>query len=118
MTKQLLFKNLFRGKPAAPTSSEVAQLIEWLDLHPGFHTAKEIQRWTGFDDRMIREITEHANGEIVSGPGSPGYCHVRHCPEDLIRRTVAALRSQSERMLKKADRIDLQASLIQPQPQH
>ena len=102
MTTQLDFK--FSTQPA-PDPEEIECFVEWLHLRPGFHPAKEISRLTGTDDRKVRQLAEHAAGRVVSGPGSPGYCHAAHCPPETLRRVVAALESQARNMMARARRI-------------
>jgi len=102
MTTQLELK---MHAPEPPDAAEVAWLVSWLHARPGFHPAKEIAGMTGVNDRKIRQLAEHADGAIVSGPGSPGYCHTAHCPPEVLSRVVRSLESQAKRMLGRARRI-------------
>jgi hypothetical protein len=105
----------WNAAPPDPDTEEVQWILDWLRARPGFHPAKEIARLTGRNDRKIRQLAEHAAGNIVSGPGSPGYCHQEHCPSDTRERIVASLRSQARQMLERADRIERAAfELTQP----
>jgi hypothetical protein len=85
-----------------PTKNEVKLLAEWLEKNPGFIKAATITEWLGYDKREIRTLAEHSNGEIISWPGSPGYCHIRHATLDQIDHAINALQSQSDRMNKRA----------------
>jgi hypothetical protein len=105
MTTQLEI-NWSSASPPDPDREEVDWILNWLQARPGFHPAKEIARLTGRNDRKIRQLAELAAGAIVSGPGSPGYCHVHHCGEDARKRIVASLRSQARQMAEKANRIE------------
>ena len=86
---------------AAPLQpdSEAELLIAYLLANPGFHTARELTAALGLTDRAIRKAAELSNGTIVSGPGSPGYCHITYCSVEEISRIKAALRSQARHML-------------------
>jgi hypothetical protein len=89
-----------------PKIEEVQWLVEWLYFRPGFHTAKEIAKAAGTNDRKVRQLAEYSKGEIVSGPGSPGYCHTEHCAPDTIARIINALQSQAKNMLLRASMIE------------
>ena len=56
-------------------------------------------------DRKIRQIAELSDGQIVSGPGSPGYCHILHCPGETLSHIADSLRSQARSMLGKSIRL-------------
>jgi len=105
MTTQLEI-NWIAANPPDPDREEIDWILNWLQQRPGFHPAREIARLTGRNDRKIRQLAEHAAGNIVSGPGSPGYCHTRHCSDEARKRIVASLRSQARQMAEKADRIE------------
>lgn len=104
MSEQATFD--FTPRPAsAPEIGEVECLLAWLSAHPGFHTAKQLAATLGHSDRKIRQLAEASDGLIVSGPGSPGYCHIYHCPPDTIGHIADTLRSQARAMLARSIRI-------------
>ena len=92
----------FELPPAAP--SEVECLVFWLHKHPGFHTAKQLFTALEYTDRKIRQLAEAADGLIVSGPGSPGYCHLDHCPVEKVDHIANKLISQGKAMIRRAIR--------------
>ena len=104
MTTQLEMR--LGAAPPAPQREEIEWFAGWLLNRPGFHPAKEISRMTGRTDRQIRNLAEHATDRVVSGPGSPGYCHIAHCPPEKLRSIVAAMRSQSRLMNARASRLE------------
>jgi hypothetical protein len=81
------------------------ELEGWLLTHPGWHTAKEIGNALCWNDRWIRGAAA-ASDQIVSGPGSPGYRHIRNCEAGEIRDIVATLRSQARAMNQRAIRLE------------
>jgi hypothetical protein len=99
--------------PPAPPAGEVEALLAYLKSHPGFHTAKQLALALHLTDRQIRQLAEQSDGSIVSGPGSPGYCHISHCDPDTIGHIAETLRSQARRMIARSIRIRKRAhSLI------
>jgi len=82
--------------------TEVERLLAWLSAHPGFHTAAKLATALGLSDRKIRQLAEAADGLIVSGPGSPGYCHLYHCPAEQISHIAEKLISQGKAMIRRA----------------
>lgn len=100
MTDQL---SLQFSAAAAPlqVEPEVELLISWLHDNPGFHTARKITTALSLTDRQIRKSAEHSNGLIVSGPGSPGYCHITHCSLEQLNHIRNTLRSQARHMLNR-----------------
>lgn len=95
----------FTAAPAAPLVGETECLLAWLSANPGFHTAKQISAALDLTDRKIRQLAEAADGLIVSGPGSPGYCHLYHCDSKTIGHIADTLRSQARHMLRRSIRI-------------
>ena len=91
--------------PPSPDSGEVETLLAYLLHHPGFHTAREISQALNMTDRKIRQIAEASDGLVVSGPGSPGYCHLHHCPAERIAHIADTLRSQARAMLARSIRL-------------
>ena len=90
--------------PPAPPVGEVERLLAWLSAHPGFHTAAIIARALDLSDRRVRQLAEAADGLIVSGPGSPGYCHLYHCDTLMISHIADKLVSQGKAMIRRAIR--------------
>jgi hypothetical protein len=80
-------------------AGEVERLVKHLRDHPGFHTARQLSAGLDLSDRKIRQLAEASSGLIVSGPGSPGYCHLHHCPTEQLARIADTLRSQARSML-------------------
>ena len=90
-----------------PTDTEIQMLVKWLLKHRGWIKSSVIEEWTGFDKRAIRAIAERSKGQILSWPGSPGYCHIRHAKIDDISHAISALVTQSSKMLGRAREIEL-----------
>jgi len=91
----------------APTPAEIGdveRLLAYLSARPGFHTAAKLAAALNLSDRMIRRLAEAADGLIVSGPGSPGYCHLYHCPAEQIAHIADKLISQGKQMIRRAIR--------------
>lgn len=88
--------------PPAPPVGEVECLLAWLSARPGFHTAKQLSAALDLTDRKIRQLAEAADGLIVSGPGSPGYCHLYHCPVEKVDHIANKLISQGKAMIRRA----------------
>lgn len=95
----------FTAPPAPPLPGEVEELVRFLDNNPGFHKAKDIGEFMHLSDRKIRQLAEAADGLIVSGPGSPGYCHLHHCDDETTGHITDTLISQGKHMIRRAFRI-------------
>lgn len=91
----------FTSAPPAPVG-EVEILLAWLSAHPGFHTAATIAESLQLSDRKVRVIAEQNRDLIVSGPGSPGYCHLYHCPAEKIHHYTQKMISQGKKMIRAA----------------
>ena len=102
----------FTSPPAPVPVGEVECLLAWLAARPGFHTAKQLTAALDLTDRKIRQLAEAADGLIVSGPGSPGYCHLYHCPAEKIAHIADTLRSQARAMLARSIRLRLRAHAL------
>lgn len=85
--------------------SDRERLLDFLTSNPGFHTAAELSAALTLGDREIRQLAEASDGLVISGPGSPGYCHLYHCDPKTIGRIADRLKSQAERMLERSIRI-------------
>lgn len=88
---------------AAPLQAdpETERVLSYLRDNPGFHTAREMIATLNLTDRQIRKAAELSNGSIVSGPGSPGYCHITHCPPKQLDHIRNTIRSQAKHMLRR-----------------
>lgn len=99
--------------PPSPAPGEVEILTAYLAKNPGFHTARQLAQALAYTDRQIRQFAELSDGTIISGPGSPGYCHINHCDPETIGHIAETLRSQARRMISRSIRIRKRAhSLI------
>lgn len=102
--------------PSAPAplqhQAETERVVGYLLAHPGFHLARDLAPALGLTDRAIRRASELADGHIVSGPGSPGYCHIEHCPTETLAHITDTLRSQARHMLTRSIRIRKRAHSI------
>lgn len=92
----------FRAAPQPAAAHDVQALIDYLDRNPRFHTARQLASVLNVTDRKVRQLAEAADGMIVSGPGSPGYCHLHHCPAEQIAHLTETLISQGRNMIKRA----------------
>ena len=95
--------------PAATEPGDVEILVAYLFNNPGFHTAKQLAVSLAYTDRKVRQLAEQADGLNVSGPGSPGYCHLNHCDPKTIGHIADTLRSQARNMLRRSIRIRIRA---------
>ena len=107
MQQQLNF-----ATPPSPALGEVEILTAYLFNNPGFHTAKQLAVSLTYTDRKVRQLAEQADGLIVSGPGSPGYCHLHHCDSKTIGHIADTLRSQAKQMLRRSIRIRKRAHAL------
>jgi hypothetical protein len=96
----------------APEPGEVEILAAYLQQNPGFHTAKQLADSLAFTDRKIRQLAEQSDGLIVSGPGSPGYIHLHHCPAEKLAHIADTLRSQARSMIRRSIRLRRRAHSI------
>jgi len=99
----------FRPAPPAPALAEVSRLVSWLQDNPGFHTAAILSRMLNLSDRKLRQLAQASDGIIISGPGSPGYCHLDHCPTESLRHISRTLFSQGKAMIRRSFRMRRQA---------
>jgi hypothetical protein len=99
--------NLAFPAAAAPLQEDAAAslVLDHLAANPGFQTARELSASLGLSDRQIRRAAELAGGRIVSGPGSPGYCHLDHCTAAQVAHIADTLRSQARHMLARSIRL-------------
>jgi hypothetical protein len=98
--------DLFSSRKTARTSPQ--DDASYLRLHlrgRGWVCSGDLGRELSWSDRRIRAAAEAADGEILSGPGSPGYILTREASADDRDRIIAALRSQGRLMLRRSLRI-------------
>lgn len=101
-------------KSPLPQAQDILALVQWLAAHPGWHTARQLAAQLNLSDRKVRALAEHSHGLIVSGPGTPGYCHASHCTAEEISHAADTLISQAKTMIRRALRIRRRAhSIIQ-----
>lgn len=87
----------FETKP--PAHDDIERLALFLyDQGPVWTTAKDITKALHFTDRQIRKLASESNGLILSGPGCPGYRHVRRSTPEEVQEVVARLRHQAHMM--------------------
>jgi hypothetical protein len=94
-------------REAAPevSAEEVAALTTWLRGR-GWVKAREIEAALGIDERKLRAMAEHSDGEILSGPGCPGYRRFdRETSLGDADRAASRLESQGRKMLLRAGTI-------------
>lgn len=91
---------------------EGERLLAWLSNNPGFHTAARLSAALDLTDRKVRQLAELSDGLIISGPGSPGYCHLYHCPAETIAHIADTLRSQARHMIARSIRIRRRAHTL------
>lgn len=92
--------------PAPPDLAEVARLTGWLyEAGDRWCNAREISSQLGISDRQIRHLAAASRGLVVSGPGCPGYKHVRHCDPEEAKTVAGRLRHQAKLMDNRASEI-------------
>ena len=92
-----LFLPLARSGPSTP-DGDATDLVDALRGR-GWVNAGHLALTLGWTDRRVRAAAEAAKGEILSGPGSPGYIVTREASADDREAIVRALRSQALRMI-------------------
>lgn len=95
----------FSARPAPP-AGEVERLESYLMTQGANWTpAKQILADLGIDDRKLRILKGKARNRIISGPGCPGYIHIKHCSIERIHEAAERRKSQIREMVR--DYIDL-----------
>jgi len=91
---------------AAPDDVNVRWLENLLDGAKCWMTAKDIALTTNGKalDRDIRVLAS-ASKWILSGPGSPGYKHIKHSTPEEVNHFADATKSQGVNMLKRSIRM-------------
>lgn len=93
----------FTTRPPAPVEiGEVEIMLNFLSNHPGFHTREQITEATGLSDRAVRMCAAKNRDLILSGPGSPGYCHLYHSTMEAVNRYTSPQISQGKQMIRGA----------------
>jgi hypothetical protein len=92
-------------EPSPAQVDDLERLLNHLSNNPGFHTAARLSNALDMSDRKIRQLAESSDGLIISGPGSPGYCHLYHCPTETLAHIADTLRSQARHMIARSIRI-------------
>lgn len=90
--------------PAPGTPAELDLLLDYLLARHKWTTAAVITVDLGIGDRRIRALAAQSN-QIVSGPGCPGYKHIRNTTPDEIKKTVSKLKSQGRKMWQRGQRL-------------
>lgn len=85
---------------------DVDRLIRWLSGR-GWIKQKMIQEALGpdFHERRCRDLANASEGQILSWPGSPGYCLTRESTPDDRDKAISKLRSQADHMTRRAIQI-------------
>lgn len=85
--------------PKPPAHDDIERLALFLyDQGPVWTTAKDITKALNITDRQIRKLASDSHGKILSGPGCPGYRHVRRSTPEEVQEVVARLRHQAHMM--------------------
>jgi hypothetical protein len=84
------------------TEHEVAALVSALRELGGWHNARELVA-LGYEERKLRAIAEHSDGQIISG--QRGYALMSNCTPAEIDRSASWLESQGKKMLTRAAKI-------------
>ena len=90
---------------ATPEQAEAARLAAYLFGRVGWSTAAQITAALALTDRRIRRLASIAGDLIVSGPGCPGYKHLRRCNPDELAEAAARLEHQAALMSRRAGRM-------------
>jgi hypothetical protein len=94
----------FDAKP--PAHDDLERLAVFLYTQGAkWTTAKEITEALHFTDRHIRKLASESNGLILSGPGCPGYRHIRRATPEEVQEVVARLRHQAHVMDRRCSEI-------------
>lgn len=82
---------------------QVARLAAWLyRAGDEWIPARRITELLGLTDRQIRQFAAASRGRIVSGPGAPGYKHVRHCDQEEVSQVTGMIERQARSMAQRA----------------
>jgi hypothetical protein len=82
---------------------DVARFVGWLyQAGDQWIVATHITAALGFTDRKIRQLAADSRGLVVSGPGCPGYKHIRHCDQEEVATVTARIERQAKSMAARA----------------
>lgn len=83
---------------------QVAILASWLYQrgHAWTKAAEISKELPDLNERAIRKLAAASAGIIVSGPGCPGYKHIRNCDPEQARTVANRLQSQAKLMSARA----------------
>jgi len=97
---------LFDPRPAPPQRAEAdaVALARFLQGR-GWLTAADLKAGLGWNERRVRAAAAASTGDILSGPGMPGYRITREASADERDSAIAALRAQARRMIARSIRI-------------
>jgi len=113
MTPKSVQATFKRPRNPGPPQAHVDRMVALLFAAGGrWMTSAEIAKETGFNDRHIRDLAEHSECRIVSGPGCPGYRHILHTTTEQISEIVNRLQSQAKRMIARSIKINKTAHEI------
>jgi hypothetical protein len=99
MSENQLNLPLFRSRTGPSTPATDAVDLRAFLQGRGWTAGADLVRLLGWPERRVRAAAEAARGEILSGPGSPGYILTRDASANDRESIVAALRSQARRMI-------------------
>ena len=86
-----------------PAADDVARLTSHLyALGDTWTSASSLSRSLGYSDRHIRALASASHGMILSGPGCPGYKHIRHSDPEEVSAVTARLEHQARLMSLRA----------------
>jgi len=95
----------FTAPPALP-SGEVERLVNYLyERGMQWTTSSQILADLGINDRKLRVLKGQSSNRIISGPGCPGYRHLKFCTLEDLYEAAARRHSQAKAMI--ADYISL-----------
>lgn len=108
---------------AAPASAAPDPNLAWLEAlllqRACWMTAAEVaaeaqaiaRGGSPLNERSVRRLAS-ASDWILSGPGSPGYKHLKHASADEINHFANAAESQGKQMIERAIRLRHQAHAV------
>lgn len=91
---------------AKPEDRNVQWLERVLDEDRNWLTAQTLAQRSGgvLSDRQVRMLAG-ASPRVLSGPGSPGYRHIRHATPEEVHHWTSALLAQGKAMIKRGTSI-------------
>ena len=104
--------DLSRSKAPVVSRQEIETVVQFLIGRP-WTTAAEILAALDIDERRLRAIAEQSEGQILSGPGCPGYKLLTSTAQlQEVDETANRLESQAKRMLARAYQIRRRAHAL------